>query len=1516
MKMSKKLLAFLLAITLTASSFVSASATEVGTDEIGTEQQESTEENSEAVPQDDIAGNIEAGTEAADGTESVENTENVVPENTETVTEDDGIALLSADYSVAPLALADSSDTATGTKYEKVGLVSSPTTTGRTLEEDGDYLMVFQKDGRYYAMTSVHDGTESNEKPYEIEYTAGRMLTADVTEYVYDNGASIVLSDADLISRAEWQITYDPFDNKEGYYDFHGNGGNGIAEGYLRITWHSLYIAEMDENKMTIGSDGTVYRERSQTTGNYYMSNYSYEGGKYFATFTEQTGWVTGLGNGSGIGNGVSESSAKEHATKFTFYKKYNPPKPTYDITVQFIVDGVNDNNPISIYTTEYKNAESPLGINIPAVIKDNMELVSFEPGTTGATNNNGILNDISASGTVTYTYCLKDGYSMNTNADGILTQKTITDNGDGTYALDLKVQGTPTTETSSARKPVDIVMVFDVSGSMGYTDNTSTTRLKEAQTAAINFAESLLEDTTAIHRIGVVKFATGYSAYNYKSYSWQGTDSAAKSATISGGTYFSSDITTVKRVINGLQANGGTNSEGGFDGAKQILKTARDGAVTAVIYLTDGVPTYSLSSADGGSSTTDKEFNDAVSKAASIKSEKLADKIFTIGLIRGYTEGSDDYNTCKYLLSDEYYYTRSSSSYSKNTSKTAYADKSYLISSADAANTSSLLSQIYQDIQSSITVTVAGTVTDTIPAEFELTEESENALKATYGDNITITENANGTTTIAIKDVAADVVASKISTYKVQPKEGMYGVAYTNENTSYNYGDSRSLPFKDPVAPISPVANPDAYYTKANTVITIDPKSNDGDLTKVSDAGFTVSDLTIELYSDAAGKVALTNVENKFEVTTNANGTITFTPLTTGQFTFYYKVKATVTAPEGKKNVNGTATTAGTYYNIPSELTSPATKVDVFAYKTSDKAYVLDYGLPVTIPESDLTSGDVIDIDNDAATTQFGGFQTSRGQFGTLTKSGTSYTYTPEKYMSDADVFAAPISVTEDTDINPKEEYNSVELTKNLKFVPASVVYYEENFGSNSSSTADKNTANNAGYGIYFSGTWTSVSSATSGNGTQDYAQDTPYGSDSEYAGDAKFSNGSAVTSTEIGATAEFTFTGTGFDIISKTDTNQAVVAVQVWDTEQVTDGSYTATNRELIKLVNTYCKDGDLYQIPILNIDMETRGTYRVLLTISPVIGSGDTTTSANLYIDGIRIYNPLADETAKEYYQAGEYQAEISEIRDLILEQQNVAYVDAADTANINVANGTTYVDQKGNVREITDYLAVGPNNEVYLKNNQGIAFYVTLNDGVNAADATLQVAAKAPSGSASMQYNYGNVQTISTATEMYYEIDLTKLTPTAGKYLVVIASKSDNILSLTNLKTKGITLTADINAGILDDVQYSGTFASEVNETIEVKDSWNLTVAKGGKDTTVYVTTSNDAAGIVVYDVEGNLCTISKMTKRASGSNYIWTVKFQTKATTRLFERQEYTIKAYDEAGKVSVSSDTLKVTVRR
>ena len=68
---------------------------------------------------------------------------------------------------------------------------------------------------------------------------------------------------------------------------------------------------------------------------------------------------------------------------------------------------------------------------------------------------------------------------------DDIFTSKTVTENSDGTYTLTLEtyVKGSSTTKTETIRKPADIVLVLDVSGSMTNTYTSEETYTKKQST-------------------------------------------------------------------------------------------------------------------------------------------------------------------------------------------------------------------------------------------------------------------------------------------------------------------------------------------------------------------------------------------------------------------------------------------------------------------------------------------------------------------------------------------------------------------------------------------------------------------------------------------------------------------------------------------------------------------------------------------------------------------------------------------------------------------------------------------------------------------------------------------------------------------------------------------------------------------------------------------------------------------------------------------------------------------------
>ena len=123
-----------------------------------------------------------------------------------------------------------------------------------------------------------------------------------------------------------------------------------------------------------------------------------------------------------------------------------------------------------------------------------------------------------------------------------------------------------------------------------------------------------------------------------------------------------------------------------------------------------------------------------------------------------------------------------------------------------------------------------------------------------------------------------------------------------------------------------------------------------------------------------------------------------------------------------------------------------------------------------------------------------------------------------------------------------------------------------------------------------------------------EDYDANNLYGSDSAYADNSLYSLGSAQAITvdsSIRGIAEFSFYGTGFDIVGLTDSTTGTLIVQVFDA----NGSAVKTS-----VIDTYYGyayvDGEwitvdsnspnaIYQVPVMKISGLTYGQYSVKLT-----------------------------------------------------------------------------------------------------------------------------------------------------------------------------------------------------------------------------------------------------------------------------------------------------------------------------
>ena len=213
--------------------------------------------------------------------------------------------------------------------------------------------------------------------------------------------------------------------------------------------------------------------------------------------------------------------------------------------------------------------------------------------------------------------------------------------------------------------------------------------------------------------------------------------------------------------------------------------------------------------------------------------------------------------------------------------------------------------------------------------------------------------------------------------------------------------------------------------------------------------------------------------------------------------------------------------------------------------------AYVLDFGKKVTI-DGDTEFGVSSTKMLSAATATPVSATTIRGNYGTFNRVGTGDTndlsYTPTTFkwngIDKAYGLGVKSSSLGNNNVGTNEWYQT-------KFIPATSVYYEDDFGAGSSTT-------DSSVNIIYKGSW--ETDGTSSNGDQSYKpagsdEKDNYGWDDVYKNDDTYSNGSAHkvngqdSYDENGAcaTAEFTFTGTGVDIYSRTNmqTGQVMAVV-----------------------------------------------------------------------------------------------------------------------------------------------------------------------------------------------------------------------------------------------------------------------------------------------------------------------------------------------------------------------------------
>lgn len=541
----------------------------------------------------------------------------------------------------------------------------------------------------------------------------------------------------------------------------------------------------------------------------------------------------------------------------------------------------------------------------------------------------------------------------------------------------------------------------------------------------------------------------------------------------------------------------------------------------------------------------------------------------------------------------------------------------------------------------------------------------------------------------------------------------------------------------------------------------------------------------------------------------------------------------------------------------------------------TREHTYVIDFGLPLKIKFSDfgVTDDEAIDTvslwEKEIVLENKGLYGTAKVITGST--EGKYVLYTLDKPL-DKNI-TIPLYVK----FNQRGDNDKPQLfTANI--IPATNVYYEDSFakftdGSGTAKDAKWTIVKNDGGPLneqQQKDSYTNQALEALGEKTNHKV----YGYDPAYDKCTMFSMGSArkVTVTNdmakdgvVWPTAQFTFKGTGFDIISLTDNTSGAIFVDVVNKETgkkeksvFVDNYYGYTyNSETNTWDATPEKANALYQIPVIALRNLPYAEYNVVIKVAYSEYFDHTAKpqgSYSFWLDAVRVYDPMGVDN--DIYNTGnekEGYPQYIKLRD-----------ELAKTENTTVEVKSMVFIDGGNTADIATYANIGPNNEVYLANGQAIMF--KLNVG-NANIETIQIGAKAPMSEGTAKLNVNNTDVVenglSTATEMYYKISQ------YGNNTFTITNTGKNILSLTNLK---ITFTSkpdtEVTLAKLSEAEQQDAVATvralfapapvepepepEPEKTFEperFEASWSRNVMEGRK-ATLTVKTSEDVEAITV------------------------------------------------------------------
>lgn len=558
----------------------------------------------------------------------------------------------------------------------------------------------------------------------------------------------------------------------------------------------------------------------------------------------------------------------------------------------------------------------------------------------------------------------------------------------------------------------------------------------------------------------------------------------------------------------------------------------------------------------------------------------------------------------------------------------------------------------------------------------------------------------------------------------------------------------------------------------------------------------------------------------------------------------------------------------------------------------TREHTYVIDFGLPLKIKFSDFGVTNDADIDTVSLWEKEIVLE-NKGLYGTAkiikeSTEGKYVLYTLDKPLDQNITIPLYVKFKQrvDNDNNKPQRF-----TANI--IPATNVYYEDSFAkfTNGSYVDGESNSQEIKWGNEGTSTEANATQALEALGTKENV----YGYDPAYKNSTMFSMGSArkVTVTQdmakdgvVWPTAQFTFKGTGFDIISLTDNTSGAIFVDVTrkvNGEEVKERSVFVDNYYGYSYENGTWKaepnnPNAIYQVPVIKVSGLDYDEHKVVIKVAYNTFFDDANAgSYSFWLDAVRVYDPAGNTLDNDYVKDREVKPIYVEVRKALIKQGSFT------GGNENIA-GAVFIDGKADGATIDDYKNFGPNHEVYLAGNQAIAFRIV----ANREPATVQIGVKLANGSngtlkigggnevkfaAYSNVNASDTLTLSTATDMYYALDgitWTEKNSSQESNVIVLTNTGDNsIVSITNVKCTYASITENTTNAVTLAISYDDALMAvdavnsaitpvepepepEPEKTFEperFEASWSRNVMQGRK-ATLTVKTSEDVEAITV------------------------------------------------------------------